>query len=152
MISLKLPLFILLYLLMILILICQTSILMFFRQLSNLNYVKLTTGSEPTHFLLTTITNFMLLNSQKHNPTSFKVIINNYSISPEDNLKYLGVLLENKLSWKPHVQKVKAQLSRACGVLSKLKHYTTLSVLKVVYNSLIPLLLTQSSVGAVLQT
>jgi len=94
----------------------------------------------------------MLLNSQKHNPTSFKVIINNYSISPEDNLKYLGVLLENKLSWKPHVQKVKAQLSRACGVLSKLKHYTTLSVLKVVYNSLIPLLLTQSSVGAVLQT
>jgi len=29
-------------------------------------------------------TNFMLLNSQKHNPTSFKVIISNHSISPED--------------------------------------------------------------------
>jgi len=41
-------------------------------------------------------TNFMLLNSQKHNPTSFKVIINNHSISPEDKLKYLGVLLDNK--------------------------------------------------------
>jgi len=81
-------------------------------------------------------TNFMLLNSQKHNPTSFKVIINNHSISPEDKLKYLGVLLDNKLSWKPHVQKVKTQLSRACGVLNKLKHYTTQSVLKVVYNSL----------------
>ena len=37
-------------------------------------------------------TNFMLLNSQKHNPTSFKVNINDHSISPEDNLKYLGVL------------------------------------------------------------
>jgi len=60
-----------------------------------------------------------------------------HSISPKDNLKYLGVLLENKLSWKPHVQKVKNQLSRACGVLSKLKHYTTQSILKVVYNSLI---------------
>jgi len=48
----------------------------------------------------------MLLNSQKHNPTSFKVIIYNHSISPKDNLKYLGVL-DNKLSWKPHVQKVK---------------------------------------------
>jgi len=32
---------------------------------------------------------------------------------------------------------VKTQLSRACGVLTKLKHYTTQSVLKVVYNSLI---------------
>jgi len=32
---------------------------------------------------------------------------------------------------------VKTQLSRACGVLPKLKHYTTQSVLKVVCNSLI---------------
>jgi len=54
-----------------------------------------------------------------------KVIINNHNISPEDNLKYLGVLLDNKLSWKPHVQKVKTQLSRACGILCKLEHYTT---------------------------
>jgi len=82
-------------------------------------------------------TNFMLLTSRKHNPASFKVIINNHNISPEDNLKYLGVLLDNKLSWKPHVQKVKTQLSRACGILSKHKHYTTLPVLKVVYDSLI---------------
>ena len=82
-------------------------------------------------------TNFMLLTSRKHNPASFKLIINNHNISPEDNLKYLGVLLDNKLSWKRHVQKVKTQLSRACGILSKLKHYTTLPVLKVVYNSLI---------------
>ena len=56
-------------------------------------------------------TNFMLLSSRKHNPASFKVIINNH-ISPEDSLKYLGVLLDKKLSWKSHVQKVKTQLSR----------------------------------------
>jgi len=68
---------------------------------------------------------------------SFKIIINNHNISHEDNLKYVGVLLNNKLSWKPHLQKVKTQLSRTCGVLSKLKHYTTLPVLKVVYKSLI---------------
>ena len=66
-------------------------------------------------------TNFMLLTSRKHNPASFKVTINNHTISSEDNLKYLGVLLDNKLSCKPHVQKVKTQLSRACGILSKLK-------------------------------
>jgi len=76
----------------------------------------------------------MLLNSPKHNPASFNVTINNHTISPEDNLKYVGVLLDNKLSWKPHVQKVKTQLSRACGILSKLKHYTSPPALKVVYN------------------
>jgi len=122
MISQKDPLFILLYLLRILIYICQIPVLMFFRQelckidhwlranKLSLNYNK---------------TNFMLLNSQKHNPTSFKVIIDNHSISPVGKPKYLGVLLDNKLSWKPHLQKVKTQLSRACGILNKLKHYTT---------------------------
>ena len=94
----------------------------------------------------------MQLTSRKHNPGSFKVTINNHNISPEDNLKYLGVLLDIKLSWKPHVQRVKTQLSRSCGILSKLKHYTTPPVLKVVYNSLIhPYLITQSSIGDVLQ-
>jgi len=77
----------------------------------------------------------MLLTSRKLNPASLKAIINNH-ISPEDHLKHLGVLLDSKLSWKPHVQKVKTQLSKACGILSKLKHYATLPVLKVVYNSL----------------
>ena len=38
----------------------------------------------------------MLLTSRKHNPASFKIIVNNHNISPEDNLKYLGVLLDNK--------------------------------------------------------
>jgi len=32
---------------------------------------------------------------------------------------------------------MKTQISRACGVLSKIKQYTTLPVLKVVHNSLI---------------
>ena len=65
-------------------------------------------------------TNFMLLTSRKHNPASSKVTINNHIISPEDNLNYLGVFLDNKLSWKPHVQQVKTHLSRVCGILSKL--------------------------------
>jgi len=86
-------------------------------------------------------TNVMLLTSRKHNPASFEVIINKHNISPEDNLKYLGVLLDNELSWKPHVQKVK---TRACGILSKLKHYKTLPILKVVYNSVIHLYLSYS--------
>ena len=89
----------------------------------------------------------MPLNSQKHNPTLFKLIVNNHSVSPEDKLKYLGVLLDNKLSWTPHVQKMKTQLSRACGVFTKLKHYTTQSVLKVVYNSLIDPYLNSSILG-----
>jgi len=35
----------------------------------------------------------------------FKVIINNHIISPKDNLKHVGVLDDNKLSWTPHVKR-----------------------------------------------
>jgi len=86
----------------------------------------------------------MLLTSRKHNPASFKVIINNHNISPEDNLKYLGVLLDNKLSWKTHVQKLKFTYQELVEFYPNLKHYTTLPVLKVVYNSLIHLYLNYS--------
>jgi len=51
---------------------------------------------------------------------------------PEDNLKYLGVLLDNTISWKPYVQKVKTQLSRV-----NLNIIQILPELKLVYNSLI---------------
>ena len=56
-------------------------------------------------FLNKNKTNYMLLTSRKHNPASLKVIINNHYISPKDNLKYQGVLLENKLSSKIKLQK-----------------------------------------------
>jgi len=52
------------------------------------------------------------------------------------SVESLGVLLDNKLNWKHHVQKVKTQLSGACGVFFKLEHYTRQDVLKVVYDSL----------------
>jgi len=67
MISLTLPLFILLYLLMILVFICQTPKNDHWRRANKLS--------------LNNKTNYMLLNSQKYNLTSFKVIINNYNIS-----------------------------------------------------------------------
>jgi len=69
-------------------------------------------------------------NSVEYSKTqSCLIILNTHNISPEDNLKYLDVLLDNKLGWKPHVQLMKFQLSRACGILSKLKHYTTVAYL-----------------------
>jgi len=100
---LKLPLLILLYLLMISTFICPALVLLFFRKLSTLNYVKVTTGLEPRKFFLITIRLILCYYSQKHNPTSFEVTVNNLETA-------------------------------ACGVLSKLQHYTTQPVLKVVNN------------------
>jgi len=66
----------------------------------------------------------------------FAVSINHHPISKQSSLKYFGVILDDKLNWKPQIEKLVTQLSKSCGMLFKLKHYTNISVLKSVYFAL----------------
>jgi len=86
--------------------------------------------------------NFMLMNNHKN--INFSVPINHQRISKQSSLKYLGVILDDKLNWKPQVEKLVTQLSKSCGMLFKLKHYTETSVLKSVYFALFHSYLTYS--------
>jgi len=58
------------------------------------------------------------------------VSINHHPISKQSSLKYLGVILDDKLNWKLQIEKLVIQLSKSCGMLYKLKHCTNISVLK----------------------
>ena len=49
---------------------------------------------------------------------------------------YLGVLIDNQLTWKNHIEYVVDKLSAVAGILSKLKHYVSHQVLKTVYYSI----------------
>jgi len=84
----------------------------------------------------------MLMNNHKN--INFSVSINHYPISKQSSLKYLGVILDDKLNWKPQIEKLVTQLSKSCGMLFKLKHYTNISVLKSVYFALFHAYLTYS--------
>ena len=37
--------------------------------------------------------------------------------------KYLGVFIDNKLSWKSHIEHVKTKLSKGNGMISKIRYY-----------------------------
>ena len=84
----------------------------------------------------------MLMNNHKN--INFSVSINHHPISKQSSLKYLGVILDDKLNWKPQIEKLVTQLSKPCGMLFKLKHYTNISVLKSVYFALFHSCLTYS--------
>ena len=64
-------------------------------------------------------------------------------LEQKDYVKYLGVLLDNKLSWKPHVDYILSnKVSRIVSILSKLRHSLPRDILLKVYKSLLqPLLL-----------
>ena len=85
-------------------------------------------------------TNFILFSSQTYTEKKDEFCIrarNGSNIAEQKSVKYLGVLLDNKLSWEHHTKSVVKKLTIARGIISKLRHYVPLSVLRNVYFSLV---------------
>ena len=55
---------------------------------------------------------------------------------PADHVKYLGLNLDKFLNWDHHIKLLSNKLSRANGVLSKLRHYAPKNILLNVYHSI----------------
>ena len=52
-------------------------------------------------------------------------------------IKYLGVLIDENLSWKNHLDCVITKISKTIGMIAKLRHFVPSSVLTNIYKSLI---------------
>ena len=63
--------------------------------------------------------------------------INISNIQQKNCIKYLGVYIDNKLSWTPHISHVNDKISKNIGIINKLRYYLDLHVLKQLYYSLI---------------
>ena len=75
--------------------------------------------------------------SQKKLEKKFKININNYGIKQVSEMKYLGVILDNKLNWHDHIQYVSTKLSKAAGIIFKFKRKMPQNVLMLLYHSLV---------------
>ena len=83
-------------------------------------------------------TNFIIFHPyNKPIKNSITIKINKKAIAEKDYIKYLGVLVDSTLSWKHHIFNVTTKISRAIGIMYKLRSYLPLNVLKNVYYSLI---------------
>ena len=71
-----------------------------------------------------------------HNPHE-PVMINDTAISKVHFTKFLGVIIDDKLSWCHHIASVSNVISRNSGVLSKLRSFLPCSTLFTLYNTLI---------------
>ena len=63
--------------------------------------------------------------------------INNTAINEKEYIKYLGVLVDSSLNWKHHISTLAKKISRAIGIMYKLRPFLPLNVMKNVYYSLI---------------
>ena len=50
---------------------------------------------------------------------------------------FLGIVLDEHMTWNPHTNKVACSIARTIGTLKRLKRFLPMSILKTLYNSLI---------------
>ena len=58
-------------------------------------------------------------------------------IKEKEYTKYLGILIDNKLSWKQHINHVNLKVSKGLAILYKLRNYVSEQILKMLYFSFI---------------
>ena len=59
--------------------------------------------------------------------------ISDQQIYISKQVKYLGLMLDESLTWLSHISMLKAKLRRANGLLAKLRHYTSSKLLTTIY-------------------
>ena len=71
-----------------------------------------------------------------------RVKINGKKLIASNYVKYLGIYLDSHLNWSYHVDCLSTKLTRASGMLSKIRHYVSATTLRNIYFGIFSSLLT----------
>ena len=77
-------------------------------------------------------TNYVHFTTKRNMSVNFKIGFNNNFITNSSYTKFLGVTMNNTLSWNNHILNMK-KLSKACYIIRNAKTYMYVSSLKVIY-------------------
>ena len=82
-------------------------------------------------------TNFIIFKSpQRSLPKNVSIKIGKFPIKRICYVKFLGVLLDENLSWKYHLTELSKKLARTCGMFFKVRHFLPINILVCLYYSL----------------
>ena len=65
-----------------------------------------------------------------------RIKLGSKSIDRANFVKYLGILFDSTLSWKPHVSERSKKLARTSGIFFKIRHYVSNETLRLLHYSL----------------
>ena len=81
----------------------------------------------------------MLFKSKNKNivENDVNIFINNSKIPVVHSTKFLGVIIDDKLIWKNHIDGICSKISKAIGVINRVKHILPLNILVQLYYTMI---------------
>ena len=84
-----------------------------------------------------TKTNYVLFNKNNIGTVNYDLRINNVSIKRINVVKFLGILIDDKLEWKDQTQACKNKITSAIYAIKKTKHILSQHLLRTIYYSLV---------------
>ena len=80
-------------------------------------------------------TELIFFRSNKHplNYNKISIKLNGLKLTPVDFIKYLGMYIDHHLNWNIHIDELCKKLSRANGIISKLRYNAPVDICKRVY-------------------
>ena len=66
-------------------------------------------------------TNYMIFANQNALELPFKPTVCNHKIERKTDARFLGIIINENLTWKNHILAIKAKMSRYVGILYELK-------------------------------
>jgi hypothetical protein len=81
-------------------------------------------------------TNHVQFTASNNNPrTEIKIAYDNKLITTISNITFLGIHIDDKMSWKCHTEHISLKLSVVFYIIRSIKPYTSINTLKMVYHS-----------------
>ena len=80
-------------------------------------------------------TNYMLISNRAPNGPEYDLSINQRRLECQENVRFLGVIIDHRLKFNAHISYISDKLSKSVGVLNSMKTFVPYPVLKSLYYS-----------------
>ena len=82
-------------------------------------------------------THFIRISNKKQKPVLDDIVLNGCQITEVDKYPYLGLILNNKLTWSDHAEHIIARASKKLTMLNRIRHTLPRLALESLYTSMI---------------
>ena len=88
--------------------------------------------------LNTAKTKLILFRSRnKKSKHELKISINNESIKRVEKITFLGIVIDEFLTWRDHIDLIAKKIIKCAAIISRIRHFTNLNSLKLIYYALV---------------
>ena len=82
-------------------------------------------------------TNFIMFTNKKQLRPTVNIVLNGKNIEQVSHTKFLGVIIDENLTWREQIKTVATKVSKSIGVLYKTKDVLDSQALRTLYQSLV---------------